>query len=349
MKNIAERIKGPAAVDVSVAGWFLLVASLWELLFNRLFASLGLYNNVGASGFLSGMADSGHFAMNATGVMALMLASMMLPRMASDSRLAPLPARVLLILSSPLYLPVVFVAVFRPINAALILVGYLVCTCSVLFLGILVALKKLDGGRRRIVLAMALIQFIAGFELVASSYFSDLSQRVYLLSEALYITTPIFSFFVFHKGHLLAFMRRPHLLALISSVIATGFATLIVLAATEKTALTLVLVAFRSLGVTLSIPGGAVLYLVALFFGTLTTGSLILPSRKWPPSPISRNVGLGLACMWIAGIQPTHPYQFILVLVGFLYLCRSMLESAVNNEKVHPAAQFVETERAVTS
>ncbi len=344
MKTIRQTIKDSVDIDVSIAGWFLLVASMWELVFNRLFASLGMYNNVGASGFLSGLADSGYFAMNATGIMALMLASLMLPRMAGDSRLAPLSARVLLILSSPLYLPVVLVAVFRPINAALILVGYLVCICSVLFLGILISLKKLDGGRRRIVLAMALIQFIAAFELVASSYFTDISQRIYLLSEALFITTPIFSFFVFHKGHVLAFVRRPHLLAVVFAVITTGFATLVVVAAADKTPLTLVLVAFRSLGVTLSVPGGAILYLVALFFGTLTSGSLILPSRRWPPTPISRNAGLGLACMWIAGIQPTHPYEFILVLVGFLYLSRSMLESAAKKGTPAPLRKPPEPE-----
>ena len=85
------------------------------------------------------------------------------------------------------------------------------------------------------------------------------------------------------------------------------------------------LVAFRSLQITLSIPGGTPVYIASLFLGTLVAGSLVLPSRRWTPSESSRRVGFGLVCIWTAGVQPTHPYQFALVLVGFLYLAKGLL------------------------
>jgi hypothetical protein len=230
-------------------------------------------------------------------------------------------------LASPLYLPVVCVAVFRPISPPLVLVGYLISTCSALFLAILVALNKLDGGRRRIILALAFIQIIAAFELVSSAYLGSYAHKAYMMAEALFLVTPVFAFFVYFKGRVVAFVKRPHLFALVFASAATGFATYVTVLASSKTPVMLILVAFRALGVTMNVPGGAIVYLFVLFVGAVLIGALILPSKRWPPSPTSRKMGIGLACIWVSGIQPTHPYQFILVLLGFLYLARSMIET----------------------
>ena len=100
MSSELIKSKKSATVDVSVAGWFLLIASIWELVFNRLFAALGVYSNVGAAGTLSYVAVSGHFAMNATGVMALILTCILLPRLSSDPKLSVLPARIILMLDA---------------------------------------------------------------------------------------------------------------------------------------------------------------------------------------------------------------------------------------------------------
>ena len=71
---------------------------------------------------------------------------------------------------------------------------------------------------------------------------------------------------------------------------------------------------------------GLAIYMVGLFFGALLAGSLILPSRRWPPNTASRRVGLGLVCVWIAGIQPIHPYQYALMVLGFVFLARGFFD-----------------------
>jgi hypothetical protein len=55
-------------------------------------------------------------------------------------------------------------------------------------------------------------------------------------------------------------------------------------------------------------------------------GTLVLPSRRWTPTVATRQVGFGLAAIWISGLQPTHPYQFALMLLGFVLLARGFFE-----------------------
>lgn len=316
-------------MEISIAGWALVLFCLLELVFNRVFSSLGLYDQTGAQGALAASADFGHLMVNATGILALVLACILLPRMASNAKFSGLPARILLMLVSPLYLPVICVAVFRPVSSALVLISYLVATCTILFLSALVVMNRIDGGQRRIILAFAIIQLLAAFELLASTSLEGLSHKAYMFAEALFIATPVFSFFVFLPGQITRFLRRPHILGLAFGLLAVGTAGIIAYAAMGKTLLTLILVAFRSVGITLAVPGGLPVYLIALFFGAFLVGTLLLPSKKWPPSSDSRRVGIGLICIWTAGIQPTHPYQVILVLVGFLYLASSMVPKRI--------------------
>jgi hypothetical protein len=312
-------------VEISLAGWALMASALAELVFNRIFTTLGLYDYVGTSGVVSYFARFGQFTMNATGIMALIIACILLPRLSGNVRFSALPARILFMLASPLYLPVVCVAVFRPVSTVLVLGSYLAATCTIAFLTVLVALNRIDGGRRRIIIAFALIQLLAAFELLASSRLEGWSHKAYMFAEALFIATPVFSFFVFLPGPIPAFLKRPHLPGLLFGLIIVAVGFVIAYLAMGKTMLTLILVAFRSIGITLAVPGGLPLYLVALFFGAFIVGTLMLPSRRWPPTPDSRRAGIGLTCIWTAGIQPTHPYQVILVFVGFLYLACSMV------------------------
>ncbi|MCP4599279.1 MAG: hypothetical protein GY847_01860 [Proteobacteria bacterium] len=321
----------PFSIDLSTAGWFLLITGIWELLFNRLASAVGLYSGVGATGFLRWVAESGRLAMNACGIMALILACAILPRIASNQRFAPLSARVVLMLASPFYLPIICVATLRAISAELVLVGYMVTVGSALFISILVALRNIDSNRRRIIIALGLIQMLCAFELVArvaalfhpTGTLEALPRRAYLFAEILFVITPIFAFFVLRPGQLGAFLRRPHLAGLVFACIAVCIGVYSVIFASEEAFFKLI--AFRTLGITVAIPGGAPIYIVALFFGTLLTGSLILPSHRWPPDSHSRRIGFGLVFVWIAGIQPTHPYQFTLMLLGFLYLARGLL------------------------
>lgn len=324
----------PPPLELTVAGWFLLAAALWELLSNRLAAALGLYAGLGAEGPRVWLADSGELAMNSVGIMSLVLLCATLPRLANNRAFARLPWRVVLMLTSPLYLPVIFVSIFRPVSEGLILLGYLAAALSAFLIAVLAAIRPIGSSSRRIFLALGLIELLPAIELAArymalidpASAAGVVTRRAYLFAEVLIAVLPVFCFFALGLGRLRAFVRRPHLLALIAAVLALGVAVWAAIHAEARDYLSLI--AYRSLGITIAIPGtvGLAIYLVGLFFGTLLTGSLILPSRRWPPNTASRRVGLGLVCVWIAGIQPIHPYQYALMVLGFVFLARGFFD-----------------------
>ncbi len=328
-------------IDLSVAGWFLVVVGIWEILFNRLATASGMYLNVGAVGGLSWLADSGRLAMNASGIMALVLACAALPRLAANQKFGGLPARIVLMLASPFYLPIICVAVFRPVSAELILFGFLIAAGSALLIALLVAFGKVDSSSKRVILALGIIQVLGAFELLArvaalfhpSGVLEALPRKAYLLAEALFVVTPFFAFFALKPGRIGAFIRRPHFLGLTSACIAMAIAILALFYVSDETYFKLI--AFRITGLTIVVPGGVPVYIASLFFGVLTAGTLILPSGNCPPDADSRRTGFGLVCIWLAGIQPTHPYQFAMMLVGFLYLARGL----IGEEIERPAAE----------
>jgi hypothetical protein len=323
-------------IELTLAGWFLIGAALWELLWNRLAAALGLYAGVGAEGALPWLADSGRLAMNSVGIMALALLCVTLPRLSNNRAFARLPWRVVLMLTSPLYLPVVFVSIFRPVSPLLILLGYLAASLSAFLIAMLAAFRRIGWRRRRIFIALGLIQLLPAFELTTrftalidpASAMGVLPRRAYLIAEVLSAVLPTFCFFSLGYGRLRAFLRRPHALASVTALLALGLGIAAVIYTDGRDFLSLT--AYRTLGITIAIPGtfGLVIYLTGLFFGTLLVGTLLLPSRHWTPTVATRRVGLGLGAIWISGLQPTHPYQFALMLLGFVLLARGFFEPA---------------------
>jgi hypothetical protein len=340
----SEHKPDSAPVDIGVAGWFLLAAGIWELLFNRLASALGIYSKAGAEGFLGILATSGRFAMNTTGIMALCLSCAILPRLASNPQFASLSFRVVLMLTSPLYLPLICMAVFHPIDPLYVFLGYLITTAVAVMLAILTSTHRINGNARRLIFVLGLIEFLAAFELVCRFIVSFqplgsweiVPKRAYLLAEALFVAVPFFAFFALRPGRFASFVRRPHALGLLLAAAALAVAVAAVVEI--KSGSVLSLIAYRVLGVTLSVPGKAPIYVASLFLGTLLVGSLVLPSKRWPLDARSRRIGIGLGCIWIAGIQPTHPYQFILMLTGFLYLARGFLDGVLQETDTRAAA-----------
>jgi len=321
-------------LDLTAAGWFLIAAALWELLWNRLASALGLYAGLGTEGPLTWLADSGQLAMNSVGIMSMVLLCAALPRLANNPAFARLPWRVVLMLTSPLYLPVIFVSIFRPVSQGLILLGYLAAALSAFLIAVLAAVRRIGSSRRRVFLALALIEILPAIE-IATRYtglvdpaesLGVVARRAYLFAEVLMAVLPVFAFFALGFGRLRAFARQPHLLALIAALLALGVGIWAAVHTGARDYLSLS--AYRTLGITIAIPGtaGVAIYLVGLFFGTLLAGALILPSRRWPPTPASRRVGTGLLSIWIAGLQPIHPYQFALMVIGFVYLARGLFD-----------------------
>jgi hypothetical protein len=337
------RERDHSGIETSIAGWFLIAAAAWELVFNRLFSGLGVYVAPGAGSLAGALAESGQFAVNAVGIMGLLVACIMLPRLAADIRLAPLPARILLLLTSPLFLPIICVAVFRPVSIHLVLISYLVTISTVLYLCVLVALHKCDGGSRRILLTLAFVHVIAAFDLVTAGLFDRVSQTTHLAAEILFILTPVLAFVFFIQGRWMRMLSRPPVAAIAFAILITSAAFVVLKLASDRTQLTLILLAFQALGLTMSIPGGGALYLVALFFGSLLVGCLIFPSKAYPSTANDRRRGFGLACIFMAGIQPTHPYLSILVLVGFLCLSQQMIETGTGKISRSPVEIEEET------
>jgi hypothetical protein len=300
---------------------------------------MGLYSNVGATGFLSGLATSGRLAMNATGIMALVLACVFLPRLASTQRFAPRPIRFSLMLASPLYLPILCVSIFRPVGQALVLFAYVVASGSAILIAVSIAMRQHSRSIKRIAVILGLMEMLSVMDLVIrwialsrpaySELLIILPRNIYFLSELLYVMIPILGFFVLTPGRIHRFVMRPHLLGLLFALLITGVAASIATYTSNEEFLRSV--AYRTLGITMILPGGLIVYMVGLFFGATLVGTLFLPSKRWPPSGKSRRTGFGLTCLLMAGIQPTHPYQFILMFVGFLYLARGLIGDISDN------------------
>jgi hypothetical protein len=336
--------------DLRFAGWFVVIAGTWELLFNRLASTLGIYSDVGALGLLSLLASSGRLAMNAIGIMALILSSIFLVHITSIRKFAPLTSRVILILSSPLYLPIICVAVFRPIWDWLILIGYLAASGSAVLLAGIILMKKVNHLVKILLLLLGLTQALSAFDLVSralilfdsnsSAFLGALPRKMYVLSEVLLLITPCIAFFALSPGRAKSFIKRPHLLGLTYALLATGTATAIALHSSNPEFVRLI--AFRTLGITLMVEGHPVIYLASLFSGAFVIGTMILPSKRWPPSQRSRQIGFGLTCIFLVGLQPTHPYQFALMILGFLYLALGFIDNPSdevlrsNSEELQP-------------
>jgi len=209
--------------------------------------------------------------------------------------------------------------------------GYLAAVLSALLVAVLAAVRDVGWAGRRVVIALGITQLLPALELTArlAEWFDPvgslgvLPPRLYLYGEVLMVVTPIFCFFAFNHGRLRALLRRPHLpaLTLALAAVGVGIATTVHTGGGEF----LSLVAFRTLGITISAMGGAVLYLISLFFGTALIGTLILSTRAWPTSERGERIGFGLAFVWLTGLQPTNPYQFALMLLGFVMLARGMI------------------------
>ncbi len=314
-------------IEGSVAGWFLLIAAAWELVFNRIFSALGLYMKLESGTILAMLAESGRFATAGVAVMGILLTCIMLPRLAADSNLGSLPVRLILMLTSPLFLPVTCVAVFRPISIQLVLVSYLITISTAMFLSILVALNKYDGGEKRILVALALVEMIAAFELMSSGFSQTMSKRAHLAAETIFIVVPIFAFLLYVVKKRRELLKFPPIIPIVFAATVTAFAFSVYAAASENNPFPLLLLSFKSLGLAMIVPGGVVPYLLSLFLGSLLVGFLIFPSKTLRSDSISRKQGFGLACIFMAGIQPTHPYLYIQVFVGFLFYTQYLLDT----------------------
>ena len=259
-----------------------------------------------------------------------------LARAVFDPRFGPWPARAAITGLAAGGLVVVSVSVFRALHPALVLGGYAFSVAAGVLTLVLAATRPLDGGRRRILISLALIQLLPAAELVARAFGIDGAQSdlaasfrwAYLLAEVLLVVVPTFAFFTLELGRLRSLLRRPPLLALGFALGALAVGVAVVVRTGDPGVLSIV--ADRALGITLAwqISGIVVLYLVSLFFGALLVGTLLFPGRSRAASASARRTGIGLVCLLAAGLQPSSPYLYSLSLFGALALATGLVDQA---------------------
>jgi len=302
------------------------VACFVEILLGRVASILGVYGAIGVDSPLIVLAQTGRVAMTSIGLTGIALTSALLLRLTLDDRFASRSTRFVLVFLSPLYLPLVMVAVFRPIAPAMTVIGYLVATfCALIVVGVVLR-HRISGGAKRIALALGLVQLLTACEFLLGGIegsWAIIPRRAYLYAEVLYAVTPLFALLMLYPGggSFLSFIKRVPALAVLGALAIAGVGVWI---GTEPSIFSLL--AFRGFGVTLSLPGQPYIYEVGVFCGSLLIGSLIFPGRRWRPTNASRRLGIGLALIWFAGLQPTDPYLFLSMLLGFLYLARGLLD-----------------------
>ena len=331
-------------MELSIAGWFTLIAALVELCLGRLASLLGVYLGLGASGPLAWMANVGELAMYAAGLTSLALVLVLLSSIIGNHRYPGAWWRAVLILVSPVYLLVAGLAAFEPqLSSWLLLGAYLAAILTATLLaGVAVALP-IGGGPRRVVLALGLANVLQAFGWAALDYFEAdregvvgaVAIRAYVAAEAIWVVLPVvafFSLFADSPRKIGSFLRRPHVPALVVAVAVAAAGAAIVTYASGQDAY-LAQIAYLTLGVTLSVPGAPWIYVVSIFFAALTAACLALPTRRYPVDDRSRRLGFGLTFIWIAGLQPYRVFQFALMLLGFALVVRGVLGRVAGYEE----------------
>lgn len=327
-----QRQAGEWSLDVSTAGWFLVIATAWELVFNRLGFSVGWYRAVGVEGAMGWLVATALLSVNAVGLMALVLAGSGLLTVFPDRRYGPRIMRVGLMLLSPGTLPVIGVAIFLPLSVVAVRIGYIIAVVLCLLVVFMVSLRPVLRRHRRLLAVFGLTAALAAVQLVsigagiqADGWSGRFVSQSFAFSEALFVVSPLLAvLFAVPRRDMMELIKKPHVLGLCAALSVTGGAVAVAL--WLDNAVYFAIVANRLMGVHLTLPGGAVIYLMALFLGVYAVGALILPSRREPTDYRRRRLGFGLFFIWAAGLAPTKPYLFALMLVGFLELARGVAE-----------------------
>lgn len=335
-KTVAESVNArndTLPLDLSVAGWFLLAAAIWELIAGRFAATFGLYQTLAPTEALTSLSDSVKIATASVAILSLTIAATGLVKLCTDERFAALPVRVTLLFASPFALPIIAVSIFRPVQAPLVRVGYLGTVILLSFLMFLTALHPVGGPKRRaaILLGMTpLMQAVAlfggGFAVTApESVLGQMAHHAAGLAQALYLATPLLLLSFLLPGGLKGFLRRPNPEAMGVSLVVAGLLAAGI--ALVQDPMILALSAFRAMGLSLNLSFAPTLYIVSAALTTLVGVSLI---RGKTSTIYERRVGLGILLVAIVGLHQFHPYRLALLLAGFVYLARGLVGPTLN-------------------
>jgi len=317
-------------LDLGGVAPLLLAVALFELVGGRLVGALGLFVDPALAARLAPLIPLGRFALVATSLAAFVLVAVALPRVATDAAVCGRAARVLLLVGSLFYLPALGVAVLRPSSGWPVFVAFLAIVATLVVLAVQIATRRWPLARRRLFVSLAAVELLGAVELTSRLFLGNEGQslraliprQAYLLSEILFVLAPLAGLVALATRGPLAALRRPHPLALALAVLGAG--AFLAFATFGASPAYLLLVLYRVGGLTLSLPGGFWGYGLALGVVIYLVASLLLPGAGLPRTDARRRAGFGLAAIFIAGLQPTQPYQMLLALAGFLLLVEGL-------------------------
>ncbi|MBN2529300.1 MAG: hypothetical protein JXR76_23130 [Deltaproteobacteria bacterium] len=317
----------------------LTVMAFLELLFHRLLTNMGFYVGVGTEGVRASIASFSIFTLVFAGSLAGILLLWAVARLLNHPHLHGNWWRGILIFISPIYLLSTFWSIWTPLSDWVLLGSLIAVQLTVLLLCILVISSPVTFGIRRFFGLVAIIMLVGATKWIALDFFQinrlekwgAFLLNAFEVVQFFMVLLPFFAFRLFvatSSARLMATVRRPHWPALIlSSVAAAGGIAIIVLIQqlTEEgnwldVGRYVMRISYLTIGLKLAWPMASIMTLISLFFLGVTCFTLIIPSRHWQGTSGGKQIGFGLALIYLAGIQPYTVYQMAISLLGVLLL-----------------------------
>ncbi|NLN63655.1 MAG: hypothetical protein GX146_12350 [Myxococcales bacterium] len=355
----------PTPADWFAPALLLLLAAATECTLYRLFAAVNLYAGVGALGPRALMANLAAFSLILTGVLSLVLLIFALARLVLHPAIPSLLFRSVLVLTAPLYMLVTATSLWLPLPHVAILAAIGTALFTVVFVAAAVLIFPLQRLIRWAVMAMPLMLLGA----TAAWFMLDLlsldphlpagrmAVAAHQVSELLFLALPIVL-----VPALLCQPNQPcriqwhtlHWPALgIATSITIGIAYFVLQHAPTPDALRLPAllhtpdflrhITYRTLKVTLWFKGSVTVALLATFCATFLIAALLIPFRGWRTDASTRSIALGLAFIYIAGLQPFAVYLMTLSLLGFLMFFSGLIDKYAresHSQKETPTPRF---------
>ncbi|MBN2340449.1 MAG: hypothetical protein JXX29_01160 [Deltaproteobacteria bacterium] len=334
-KSVFDRFN----LNLDIPLFVLLGSALVELVLYRLLANMGFYVGVGSEGPRALMADFSIFAMVFTGALAAILLFWGVARLVNHPFIAGFWWRGVLIFISPLYLLTIFWSIWTSLTHWVLAAALVSVQLTVLLVCVISILRPVPHSIKRFFAIVGLMLLVGAVKWI----FLDFLQispvekwgrfllNAYEVAQFFMVALPYFAYFLFvadSREKVAALLRKPHVPALLVSIGLTALAFGVLLFIQQVThegnlwnaGRYVARVAYHTLGLKFTWPMAAVMGVGSFFFLCMTAASLLLHFGTWKPSRSDREIGFGLAMLYIAGLQPFSVYQTALSLLGVILL-----------------------------
>lgn len=339
MNSSAKSVFDRFNLNLEIPLFVLAFSALVELVLYRLLANMGFYVGVGSQGARAVVADISIFAMVFTGALAAILLFWAVARLVNHPAISGIWWRGILIFISPLYLLTVFWSIWTSLSHWVLAAALVGVQLTVLLVCVVSILRPIPHNRKRLFGAVALMLLIGTLKWIFLDFlqinrmgaWGDFLLNAYEVAQFFMVVLPFFAYFMFcanSREKIVRSVRNPHWPALVFSTLMTLLAFGIVLLIQRVTGegnlvdsgRFVMRVMYHTLGLKLSWPLAAVMGVASFFFLCMTTVSLLVNFKEWRVSTSGREIGFGLALLYMAGLQPFSVYQLALNLLGVILL-----------------------------